>query len=58
MRPTNFQPSEFTQQDNHFMGKKYEHTPEQIKDLANEEHRAFEKKTTRSQHCPQSFRTN
>jgi hypothetical protein len=44
MRPTNFQPSEYTAQDNHFMDDEFEYTPEEIKDLANKEHRAFEQK--------------
>ena len=42
MRPTNFLPSEFTKQDNHFM-KEHKYTDEQIKEGAIEEHKRLEK---------------
>lgn len=42
MRPTNFQPSTFTAQDNHFM-KEHEFTPEEIRKGAIEEHKGLEK---------------
>lgn len=54
IKPTNFQLSEFTQQDNHFM-KEMQLTPEEIRIRATEEHNGLEESLLKNQIAYKTF---